>query len=237
MLSVIFHVAKAIFHPARAIRKRQTPPVSCFFRIHNCLRHVGRFRIVSLDSLMFEIESQIAQRLIRILAVWRTRQDRPHQILRRANPSFPNQLTHLRQILPGIGINAILFPAIPDALLIHLDPLVFNISKHHGADPPVSEGQCLLPHLCRLAIPQFSHAYPSPYFLITLPGSYLPSSCFSASASQAFVFFLLLSFCFLNSASCFYNPCFKACHPLFSRHLPSCLPHYNILYKKIPRNP
>jgi len=65
-----------------------------------------------------------------------------------------DELAGLLDRVPGALAIALDGMASPQGVLVELDVLAADAAEHHGAQPPVADGQGLGPLACRLAIPQ-----------------------------------------------------------------------------------
>ncbi|MNN56361.1 hypothetical protein D3C81_1712830 [compost metagenome] len=76
------------------------------------------------------------------------------QFLRLPQPSLQNQLANPGQMRQRVFVVAVTRTAVPYGILIELQLLLSYAAKNHSTEPPVSNGQSLVPFPRRLAVPQ-----------------------------------------------------------------------------------
>ncbi len=124
---------------------------------------------------IWEVQMQVAERLICVLAERHTHHTLHRQRFGLALFAFEKQLADNRQIVRSAGMRIIMRLAGPQCILIKLQPLVFDTAEDHRSKATVSNGQGLSPFYRRLNVPQSRHIFCRPEIPRGGPGNYYGS--------------------------------------------------------------
>ena len=146
-----------VFHPVDAAHQAELAPVTAHPVLGLQAPHVraaqipeGKQRGHGLDLLL---NHQIAQGLVVALIFRGGAQGDFGQALGLMDLAPAQQRAHLFHIFPGVGIDPVAEGAVPEAVLVELDPVHLGSAKDHGAHVTIAQGQRLVPGRGRAFIP------------------------------------------------------------------------------------